>query len=58
MVHIERKPFGATPTSIRFRPGVVYQVRFELSGYEPVERRVYVTERKDQAVQVQLKKAR
>ncbi|MBS2031169.1 MAG: serine/threonine protein kinase [Deltaproteobacteria bacterium] len=53
-VSVEKRSFGSTPVSVRVRPGLTYDMRFELAGYEPADRRVFVSARKDQKVQVKL----
>jgi hypothetical protein len=55
-VRVEKRSFGVAPLNIRVRPGLAYEVDFELAGYEPTHRHVFVAARKNQAVQVSLKR--
>ena len=55
-VTVEKRTFGVTPVSVRVRPGLTYDVHFERTGFEAADRRVFVSARKDQKVQVTLGK--
>ncbi|MBS2026906.1 MAG: serine/threonine protein kinase [Deltaproteobacteria bacterium] len=55
-VRVEKRAFGATPINVRVRPNLTYDVEFDLAGYEPTHKRVFVAQRKNQSVQISLKR--
>ncbi len=55
-VLVNNKVFGTTPTRIRFKPGLTHDVVFRKEGYAEQVRRVYVSNVKNQSVQVTLVK--
>lgn len=56
-VRVDRKTFGSTPVSVRFRSGIFYNVVFTLGGFAPAERKIYVSDRHaEQGVKVKLKR--
>ena len=55
-VRVEKRTFGAAPINVRVRPNLTYDVDFELAGYEPTHKHVFVAQRKNQSVQVSLKR--
>ena len=55
-VRVEKRAFGATPINVRVRPNLTYDVEFDLAGYEATHKRVFVAQRKNQSVQISLKR--
>jgi serine/threonine-protein kinase len=53
---VRQRLFGPTPISLRFRPGILYEVTFLRRGYAPETRQFQVASRKNQKVFAQMKK--
>jgi hypothetical protein len=53
---VRRRLFGPTPISLRFRPGILYEVTFLRRGFAPETRQFMVASRKNQKVVAQMKK--
>jgi hypothetical protein len=56
-VRLNKRVFGQTPISLRFRSGILFELEFFKSGYAPAKKRFLVTERAGQEVWVPLKRA-
>lgn len=55
-VMIEKRQLGTTPTAIRFKPGVVFELKFVREGAEPEVRRLVLTERPGKPPLISFKK--
>jgi len=56
VVKVGKRVFGRAPLSLRFRPGITFEIDFVKKGYLPASKRFAVSEKKNQVVKVTLKK--
>ena len=56
VIRLKDRVFGRAPLSLRFRPGITYELTFVKKGYQTTVKRFTVTGRKHQSVTVSLKK--
>jgi serine/threonine protein kinase len=55
VVSLGRRVFGRAPMSLRFRPGITFELTFVKKGYLPATKRFIATGKKNQTVKVALK---
>jgi hypothetical protein len=55
-VLVNRQAFGTTPINLRFKTELTYDLLFQLDGYPSLEKRVYISKRKGQTIQVDLER--
>jgi serine/threonine protein kinase len=58
VVKVGKRVFGRVPISLRFRPGITYDLTLVKKGYQNTTKRITVTTRANQSVKVVLKPAR
>lgn len=56
VIRINNRVFGRAPVSLRFRPGITYELTFVKKGYQTTTKRFTVTGRKNQSISASLKK--
>ncbi|MGD0838323.1 MAG: protein kinase [Polyangia bacterium] len=56
VLSVGKRVFGRAPMSLRFRPGIVFELRFVKKGYYPTVRRFAIARRKNQTLKVVLKR--
>jgi hypothetical protein len=54
-VKVDKRELGTTPTTLRFKLGVTFEVTFVREGYAPLVQWLTVLERPDKPPRVQLK---